>query len=87
MLPASHDKGASRMTDTLTTELRAKAELDEICKRLDSAGLLVAEIRGHLLVGNIEAAMAVARKADLDLTRALSGVIRIISELDQHNGR
>lgn len=75
------------MTDTLSTELRAKAELDEICKRLDSTGLLVAEIRGHLLVGNIEAAMAAARNANLDLTRALSGVIRIITELDQHDGR
>lgn len=75
------------MTDTLTTELRAKAELDEICKRLDSTGLLVAEIRGHLLVGDIEALKMTAIRMETDALKLQASSMRLQAWMEQHNGR
>jgi hypothetical protein len=65
------------------TKLLAEAEIDEIGKHLDRSGLLLAEIRGHLLLGDVGAALATARRVDFELTSALSGALRTIVHLDR----
>lgn len=74
------------MMDGFAAKACAAAEIDEICKCLDTSGLLLAEIRGHLLLGDIRAALATARRVDPALTGALSGIFRIIIALEVCDG-
>lgn len=50
------------MSVTFTSNQPAKVSVDDIEKRLDNAGLLLAEIRGFLLIGQKESAARAASK-------------------------
>lgn len=50
------------MSITFTSNQPAKASVGGIAKRLDNAGLLLAEIRGFLLIGQQENAARAALK-------------------------
>ena len=66
------------MSITFTSNQPAKASVDDIEKRLDNAGLLLAEIRGFLLIGQQEN----AARAALKLKRETGFALEAVHELE-----
>jgi len=66
------------MSITFTSNQPAKASVDDIEKRLDNAGLLLAEIRGLLLIGQQEN----ASRAALKLKRETGNAYKAAHELE-----